>query len=155
MKRIGFVLGLFFMAVSSAGASAAPLFSDPKALLEYAYQPYEDDGFPEDPFELFSNQLLALIEADAERTPEGETGTMNFDPYINAQDYLDLTIALGEVVMEGERAVADVEVVNFDEVSQMRFWLVREDGTWKIDDIASLTPDYDWVLSELLTQKEP
>ncbi len=152
MKQIKFVVGLFFLVVTTGGAFAAPTFEKPEALLDYAYKPYSTEDFPDDPFELFSAGLHALVEADAARTPVGEMGTIDFDPFINAQDYAGIAMRIDHIQTEGDQALVDVSVENFGQRQALVFSLVNEAGSWRIDDIESRTPEFAWRLSTLLTE---
>jgi hypothetical protein len=133
-------------------ALGQPVFDDPVALLEYAYAPYSTGEFPDDPNELFSERLIGLIEADAERTPDDEVGALDFDPFLGAQDYQleDLTIETAAV--SDDQATVEVSFVNLGLDQDMLFFLVREgEEGWKIDDIESTTPNNEFRLSEVLT----
>jgi len=152
MKQIKFVVGLFFLVVTTGGAFAAPAFQEPEALIDYAYKPYSTEDFPEDPFELFSTGLHALVDADATRTPAGEIGTIDFDPFINAQDYDGVAMRIDHMQTEGNQAVVDVSVENLGARQTLVFTLVRESDGWRIDDIESTTPGGEWRLSVLLAE---
>ena len=73
-----------------APAAAAAAFDTPEALIAYAYQPYATEAFPEDPFELYAPSLRTLVEKSIAATPEDEVGVLDFDPFIDAQDYGDV-----------------------------------------------------------------
>jgi Protein of unknown function (DUF3828) len=150
MNQIKFVVGLFLMIATSSGVLAAGNFTDPKALLEYAYASYKTDNFPDDPLELYSEGLKALFAAEEARTPEDAVGPLDFDPFINAQDYDNVSVKIAEPVVDGGTASEDAVVTNFGEDQMLTFYLVNEGGGWKIDDIACTTPGQEWRLSEIL-----
>lgn len=129
---------------------AAPIFEDPRDLIEYAYQPYRDGSFPEDPYELWSPALLERWALMVARTPEDEVGAVDFDPMINAQDYEIGEVVVGEPVFSGEHAIVTARFDNFGSPQEIRFVLVEGAAGWKIGDIESLTPGYEWRLSEIL-----
>jgi hypothetical protein len=68
---------------------AAPVFDDPKALIDYAYAPYLEESapFPDDPSELYSPTLKQLWDDASAKSEESEVPIIDFDPLINAQDY--------------------------------------------------------------------
>ena len=149
MRRILFVLGILLGTLAPA-AQAAPVFDDPRSLMVYAYLPYESGNFPEDPTELFSPTLMQLWEESAARSEEAEIPNIDFDPYINAQDYDLSGLTIADPVITGDEAMVAVAFENFGEPQELRFWLVRVEEGWKIDDIESMGGDYPWRLSELL-----
>ena len=149
MRRILFVLGILLGTLAPA-AQAAPVFDDPRSLMEYAYLPYESGNFPEDPTELFSPTLMQLWEESAARSEGAEIPIIDFDPYINAQDYDLSGLTIADPVITGDEAMVAVAFENFGEPQELRFWLVRVEEGWKIDDIESMGGDYPWRLSELL-----
>jgi hypothetical protein len=146
MRTLLVLLTLLF----APAAQAAPVFEDPQELLEYAYQPYRDGGFLEDPFELYSTSLLERWAMMVAHTPDDEVGAVEFDPMINAQDYDLGTITIGAPRRHGERTTVTVGFQNFGRREEIRFTLVHGDTGWKIDDIESLAPGFEWRLSEIL-----
>ena len=149
MRAIGMALAAL-LALMAPAALAAPVFEDPKGLVEYAYVPYVGGEFPADPFALYAPTLTELWDAMEARTPEGEVGAIDFDPFINAQDYEIKDIAIGDAAIDGDEAMVTATFTNFGEPQEIRFTLVRLADGWKIDDIESLAGDYPWRLSELL-----
>jgi hypothetical protein len=149
MRRIGLILAIL-LAFTAPAAIAAPVFDDPKGLIEYAYAPYGSGEFPEDPFELYSPTLLQLWQAMEARTPEGEIGAIDFDPFINGQDYEIKDLLIADPLIDGDLAIVTATFTNFDEPQEIRFTLVRRAEGWKIDDIEAVSGEYPWRLSELL-----
>lgn len=154
MRHLLFASALLAALSASAGVQAAPAFQDPKALLDYAYAPYSSGKFPDDPEELYSSHLKALVAESAARTPKDEVGPLDFDPFINAQDYEIKKLAIGTPQVAGDHADVQVKFANFDVNETLMFHLLKEADGWKIDDIQSLTPDLQWKLSEILTQAQ-
>ena len=68
--------GIFVVAMmllgSMGAALAAPVFDDPRALIEYVYAPYlnESDPFPDDPSELYSPTLKQLWDEMSAKSPK-------------------------------------------------------------------------------------
>jgi hypothetical protein len=150
MNRLLAVLALSLSLLLPTAAFAQTQFDDPVALLEYAYAPYGTGEFPEDPYELYSTNLKALIAADAARTPEGEVGALDFDPFLGAQDYELADLTIGSAAIAGDTATVEVDFTNMGLDQTMLFSLVKEADGWKIDDIESTTPNNEFVLSEVL-----
>lgn len=139
------------LAFVASAASAAPIFADPVGLVQYAYQPYaSDDAAGVDHKGLYSPSLLALFEADEARTSEGEIGALDFDPFVNGQDYELTGLEVTEAITNGDQSLVAVSFYNFGTFHQLMFTLVHRAEGWKIDDIESVLPGFDWRLSELL-----
>ena len=135
-------------------ALAAPAFSatydSPKALLNSIYESYSTDSFPEDGEEIYSARLKRLFAADRERTPEGEVGALDFDPFVNGQDYDLSDLTIEEPVVAGETASSTVRFVNLGEKNVLVISMVRETDGWKVDDVESIEGEVQWKLSEIL-----
>lgn len=144
------LLWLILILLPAPAVQAAPQFEDPRTLLEHAYQPYRDGGFPEDPYELWSPELLERWALMVARTPEDEVGAVDFDPMINAQDHDIGYVTIGAPLVLENRAAVTARFNNFGVPQRMRFTLVRGEGGWRIEDIEALTPGQDWRLSEIL-----
>lgn len=149
MRVATFAAGLFLALTSLA---AAQTYETPDALLEAFYAPYFNGNFPEDESQFRSAELQALYDNDAEITPEGEMGAINFDPYIDGQDYDLADFEIGAAGIAGEYASADVTFTNFGEPRMLTFEMVFEDGGWKIDDVVSTNPDNPYRLSDIFAE---
>ena len=139
----GLLLGL-------TGLATAQTFDTPQALLEAFYAPYFSGEFTEDESPFFSDELEALYAADAEATPEGEIGALDFDPFVDGQDFELTDFEVGAPGIAGEYASADVTFSNMGRPTTLSYELVKEDGSWQIDDVVSTNPDNPYRLSEIL-----
>jgi hypothetical protein len=142
----------FAFAVSLVSAAVAQPYSSPKELLEAFYEPYFSGSFPEDESQFRSTALQGLYDADAELTPDGEMGAINFDPYIDGQDYDIAAFEVGEPVITGQAAEVEVRFTNFGQPRALTYELVFEDGGWVIDDVVSNNPDNLYRLSEIFAE---
>lgn len=138
------------LAMISAGAAAAPVFADPKGLVEYAYAPYGSGEGAEDPLALYSPSLIELWQAMEARAADDPGAALGFDPMVNAQDFDLDDFAVAEPAVRGDWAIVSATFTNFGAPQEIRFTLVRRAEGWKIDDIESLAGDAPWRLSELL-----
>ncbi|MEZ5829064.1 MAG: DUF3828 domain-containing protein [Hyphomicrobiales bacterium] len=120
----------------------------PSAFVTAIYQGYEADSPDLD--NVYSKRLQALLDKDAAETPEGEVGRIDWDVFIDGQDWRlsDLRITL--VSQEADHAQVRATFKNFEHPSNMLFDLVLEDGHWRVDDIAK-TVKPRWTLSKILT----
>jgi hypothetical protein len=136
----------------TVGAFAAgQVFDTPKALLDYAYAPYATGDFKDDNGLLYSNALNALFATAEANTPEDDVGPVDFDVFVNGQDFQVTALAIGEAAPEGDGVTVPVTFKNFGETQSLIFHLIREGGGWKINDIESLTAGSTWRLTTLLT----
>jgi hypothetical protein len=152
-----FIIG-FLVALGLAGAAQA--YDDPKALLEAIYAPYKVGQTPGDREQFYSVRLKGLYAANLERQSlDQRTGTeldsnapnlVGFDPFIEGDHALLLDLMIGTPVVQGERALATVTFHNFDHTSLLAITMKRETDGWKVDDIASMGSDENWLLSWLL-----
>lgn len=146
MRLVTVAVGLFLALTSMA---AAQVFDSPKALLEAFYQPYFTNDFAEDESAFRSAALKGLYAADEARTPVGEMGALDFDPYIDGQDYQIDDLVIGEPVLSGNNAQVNVSFDNFGRPTALIYDLVFENDGWKIDDVASDLAEYPYRLSAI------
>mgnify|MGYP000503873535 CR=1 FL=1 len=146
MRLVALTAGLF---AALTGLAAAQSYATPEAMLQAFYQPYLDDDFPADDSGFRSRALQGLYDHDAEITPEGEIGAIEFDPFINGQDYSISNLVIEPAEISGDTATDVVSFDNFDQPMVLTYSLVREDDGWKIDDVASDQGDYPYRLTEI------
>jgi hypothetical protein len=97
-----------------------------------------------------SKRLDGLFDTYDKNSSPDEVGALDFDPFIDAQDYELKDFAIASEKVSGETATIVVNFTNFDRRTTLTYSLVREAGAWKVDDIESKDPEYPWVLSKLL-----
>jgi hypothetical protein len=151
MRASSVLLSLVLLTLSAVGAMA-DTFKTPQALLQALYA-YDIEQAPNDaptlymPF--FSKGLIAAFQADRDRTPEGEMGALGFDPVISGQDGAASNLKIGTPAVTGDTAQVTVTFRNGEKVTLI-YSLVREKGSWKVDDIAEPKAEYPWSLRKLL-----
>jgi len=147
-----------FTVVAASLALAGPAFaqgySDPKALIEALYAGYmPPNEFPPDQAPLQSTRLNGLFEKD-QKEANGEIGRIDFDPYVNGQDYQLTDLVVGEPYLAGGKAVVKVTFANMGTPQEMGYLLVNEDG-WKVDDVWNTSPEYSYDLLDILQAPMP
>jgi hypothetical protein len=146
---------LLALALVIAGAvpAFAAGFDTPKALLEMLYSPYaQGDDFDWstwDEARFRSAHLNALFDKDAKEA-DGEIGRLDFDPYIDGQDYQIGKLVIGEPAIKGDTATVEVTFTNFDLAEDLTFTLVKEKDGWKIDDVVSHNKDFPYSLKAIM-----
>jgi hypothetical protein len=151
--RLLAALGLVLASVLPAAA-----FDDPKELVEAFYAPYlvEDfDKFIElkkDEDSFFSEGLLALYEQDrADMERVGGIARIDFDPWINGQDFQLTDLFIGDGEMTGDTtATVPVDFKNMGQENNSWVYVVKEADGWKIDDIENFGPEYPYRLRAIL-----
>lgn len=136
---------------TGAAAMEAPARSggvaDPVAFVRERFAVYATGQVPQDRTDgLWSARMRSLLD----RLDEAEGGEqrINFDTWVNAQDF-----AISDVLVVLERDGRDRRIVlarwrNFGRADSSRFHFVRRHGRWFLDDIVSRTSG--WTLSALL-----
>jgi hypothetical protein len=141
---LAFILGF----VLAGAASAKSVDDDPVTLITAIYKTYETDhaGLPH----VFSKRLQALIDKDAKETPDDEVGRIDWDVFIDGQDWKLTDLKITRESQTDTQAKVRATFKNFDKPSDMLFALVLEDGHWRIDDIEKTLKPL-WTMSKILT----
>jgi len=141
MRRLLVAIALFAAAglVPAFAANATPTYDTPKALLQALYAPYSVKDFDWGSFDeagLRSKALNALFDKDLKEA-NGDVGRLDFDPYVDGQDYEITGLKIGAPTVNGDKATIEVTFKNMDMEEDMVFALVKEGGGWRIDDVNS------------------
>jgi hypothetical protein len=150
MRRLCLIL------IAMALGAASPLGdadSDPEALIIAIYQSYTDVAPGEDAVPsiegVYSRRLQALLDKDAKETPEGEVGRIDWDVFVDGQDWQLTELKIVPVSQGPAQAQVRASFKNFGDARDILYTLVPEDGHWRIDDIQeTLKPR--WTLSKIL-----
>jgi hypothetical protein len=143
----GFLTLILAIALGASSAHAK-VDRDPVALIQAIYATYRGDnpGLPD----IYSRRLQSLVDKDEKETPEGEVGRMDWDAFVNGQDWKLTELKIVPVSQQADHAQVRATFKNFDTPNDMLFDLVHEKSGWRIDDIqATLKPR--WTMSKILT----
>jgi hypothetical protein len=105
-----------------------------KAFVQGLYRPggSEMSAWPR----IFDAAMRKLMDEDRRLTPEGDEGALDFDPFCDCQDDADTKVEIAVT-----RATADAATVEArlgaSRDRTVLFDLVRENGAWRVHDIAS------------------
>ena len=149
------ILALVLLAMPLAPALAAETYSDPKALVQAIYDGYRPGAPHGDPTVHYSARLkgiaqLAEESAHVTKTAGSELDPVadpTFNPFLPDTNALLFDLRVGEPARLDGRAVVTVTYHNFDQPRLLAISLVEEDGSWKVDDVASMGSDVPWLLS--------
>lgn len=131
--------------------ASAQTTNEPLALIIDIYKTYQADTDHPGYANVYSRRLQTLIDTDEKATPKGDAGTIDWDVFVNGNDWdiKDLTIAL--VAKSEARAQVRARFMSF-KAHDMLFDLVRENGRWFIDDISETKVGSNrWTMSKILT----
>jgi hypothetical protein len=153
MKRA--ILALLVLLAPLSPAIAAETFSDPKALVQSIYDGYRPGALRGDPAEYYSERLKGIAElaqenakftrtAGSEPAPAADPA---FNPFLPDASALLFDLKVGDPAMLDDRAVITVTYHNFDQPRLLAISLVKEQDSWKVDDVASMGSDVPWLLS--------
>ena len=139
--------------VLGAASPPAGVDGDPVALLTAIYKTYTDIGPGEDGVPelsgVYSKRLQALIDKDEKETPEGDVGRIDWDLFVDGQDWQLTELKIGPVSQDATQAEVRATFNNFGEPRDILYTLVLENGHWRIDDIQeTLKPR--WTMSKIL-----
>jgi hypothetical protein len=153
MSRLLAVLSVL-LAVAAPTVGLAQSYDDPRALLEALYAGYmPPNEFPPDQSSLQSERLRGVFEKD-QQDANGEIGRIDFDPFVNGQDYQITDLAIGEPYLAAGKAVVAVTFANMGTPQELGYLLVKEDG-WKVDDVWYTGDDFSYDLLDILQQPLP
>lgn len=151
-RYIAFTLVAAGLGLSSP--ALAQTYSDPRAAIEALYAGYmPPNEFPPDQTPLQSARLNALFEKDQQEA-DGEIGRIDFDPYVNGQDYRITDLVIGEPYLAGGKAAVKVTFSNMGTPQEMGYLLVNEGG-WKVDDVWNAGADFSYDLLDILQAPMP
>ncbi len=146
---------IFALVLAIIPARAAPA-SDPVAMIEAIYKEYvaaqgtDHDAPNQTDRDVYSKRLRELIDADRKNTPEGEIGRLDFDVFVNGQDWELSGLHVALVKSDAQRTQVRATFINLKEPQDILFSFVREGGNWRIDEIQSLRGTR-WTFSKILT----
>jgi hypothetical protein len=136
-----------------AGAVPALAFDTPEALLKALYAPYGQKDFDWSTFDetkYRSNELNVLFAKD-EKEADGEVGRLDFDPYVDGQDYQLTDMKFGAPTITGDKAVVHVMFKNMGDAEDLTFTFVKEADGWKIDDVSSKKTGDEYDLKAIMS----
>lgn len=147
MRYLTFILSF----VAYVGTAMAQTVNSPVEVVAALYKPYLSAGAVPEHKGVFTKKLLGLIEADEKATPEGQAGRLDWDVFIDGNDWELKDFEIQALSEAAETAAVVVRFKNFGELREIRIDLVLEDGVWKIDEVQSILTGARWTMSKILT----
>ena len=149
------ILALVLLAMPLAPALATETYSDPKALVQAIYDGYRPGAPHGDPTVHYSARLKGIAQLAEENAHFTKTAGSEldpvadptFNPFLPDASALLFDLSIGEPARLDGRAVVTVTYHNFDQPRLLAISLVEEEGSWKVDDVASMGSDVPWLLS--------
>ena len=151
--RIGvaFVAALSVSAFVISQSSAATKIDDPEKFVRSVYAQYEKShdakGAPDD---IYSTRLSDLFALDSKEAG-GEVGRIDFDPWIDAQDFEIHNVHVTSAPVESapSRRTVRATFKNLGRSEDIRFYFEKAKQGWKLDDMRSVGKE-NWTLSLIL-----
>lgn len=140
-------------------AQATHGVTDPRAFVAemlgaYARSP---NNPPPEPVHAYSARLISLFTVYQvwQRAHEDLVGSLDFDWWVNAQDWTITGVRVTEAGARPTRRVITARWSNYDRADSSRFVFIRERGRWVLDDVINGAGygDNGWTLSQLLRQR--
>ncbi len=155
-RRIVLAASLLIAALGAAFAGE----NNPAAFVTSLYGTPAPSGHHEQPLNIFlaeargiylSKRLQAALAEMDKRTPEGDISDLDFDPVSDSQDpdVRGLKVKTGTANATRAEVVADFQSHTDKDRTVLHYSLVREDGAWKVDDIAA-SGKVSWRVSEIV-----
>src|SRR5690242_14490688 len=122
-----FLLLLILLIVSPFTVRAEDA-QDPLTLIRSIYRDYTSrvEGADLDLNRLYSHRLKALSDADEKATPAGEVGALDFDVFVDGQDWKLSKVKIFLMSKSSVRAKVRATFVNFKNPEEIVFDLVEE-----------------------------
>ncbi len=132
--------------------SAPTRIDDPQSFVTHVYQKFVDaqanNSSYTPPDDLYTPRLAALFRED-ERKAKGEVGCLDFDFWIDGQDWKISELAITSKDLGPDRKTIIAKFRNTGTPREIHFDFQRNAGRWLLDDVHSvLTPR--WTLSKIL-----
>ena len=140
---------LVFLLILPDAAAQSPHDADPVKLITAIYQTYTIDNTPV-VRDVYSRRLQALLDTDAKNTPPGDAGTIDWDVFVDGNNWELSHLRIALVARSDSAATVQASFDNFGKPRRQLFALIREQGEWRIDDISSMRKGARWTMSKIL-----
>jgi hypothetical protein len=151
MKIALLVLAGVIFSGMPAPAASAPII-DPASFVAEVYRHLiasEKTGQtyvpPED---VYTNRLAKLFRDDKKRA-KGEVGCLDFDFWVNGQDWAITRLSVTKGVADQERQTVIARFLNIHTPQEIHFDFRRAAGRWLLDEVHS-EKEPRWILSKIL-----
>ena len=144
---IRLLLALILAVAVGAASPPKAIDSDPVTLIAAIYRTYVDNTALLT--DIYGKRLQALIDKDVWETPEGMVGRIDWDVFVDGQDFALSELKIVPVSQDASKAQVRATFVNMGEQKNMLIDLVLENGHWRIDEIEATLPPR-WIMSKIL-----
>jgi hypothetical protein len=144
-------LALAFLAtLAYASAQAATRIDDPEKFVREVYGHIEKTRDYREPDDIYTPRLASLFALDSKEAG-GEVGRIDFDFWINAQDFQISKVRVTSEPVDNapSRQIVVAKFINLGTPEEIHFYFERTDSGWKLDDASSAGKE-DWTLSVIL-----
>lgn len=140
-----------------APAFAATTINDPVAFVRGVYQKLATQRAYNEPEDIYTPRLAALMALEKKEAGD-EVGRLDFDFWVNAQDWTLKDVKVSGKPVEGakDREIVTAAFRNDGRPERIVFYFEKTRAGWQLDDAESIN---EWTLSLILkygwTQHEP
>ena len=151
------LVSLTLLFASTALRAQSTPIQDPVAFVTDVYKHYVAAQHGSDynpPENIYTPRLAALI-SDDRRKHKGEVGCLDFDFWLDAQDWEIKNVQVSGLDVPGhlDQKLVIAKFVNLGTAEEIHFDFRKTGGRWLIDDVQSVKPKNSWTLSRILQCK--
>ena len=132
------IVAVFFACGFATAAFAAPPADEPKAIVQGIYAQMIKTTTFTPPDNIYSPRIQELFAEDrADGEKGGGVGRLDWDPWVNGQDFQITNIVASSRKDEfrTDREIVKVKMINFGKPAVVFFYFEKVKGHWQIDDI--------------------
>lgn len=152
MSRAAALLGLAVSLLSATGQTVP--ISDPAAFVTETYRHFtaSQHGSDYDPPENIYTPRLKALFAEDERRSGGEVGCIDFEFWVDGQDYelKNVRVQAREVAGHKDRRLVIATFENLGHATELHFDFQQAPNGWLLDDVHSVKGKNQWSLSKIL-----
>ena len=152
MRTVTRRLALILLLALCASWAQAQNASDPLALITDIYKSYTTENDVPGYEGVYSKRLQALVDSDGPDAPDGDGGKIDWDVFVNGNDWQVSKLSIALVSKSATRAQVRARFFNFKEQQDQLFDLIVEDGRWVIDEVRATQKGNRWTMSKILTR---
>jgi hypothetical protein len=118
---------LVLLLIFPDAAAQSPHDADPVKLITAIYQTYTVDNSPAVP-NVYSRRLQLLLDTDAKNTPPGDAGTIDWDVFVDGNNWELSNLRIALVARSGSNATVQASFNNFGRPSAPTLTLASRAG---------------------------
>ena len=148
--KIGAVAAFCAVVLFGTSAFAGTRIDDPAKFITGIYANLSKNSSYNPPEDIYTPHLKSLWALE-EKEAGGEVGRIDFDFWVNAQDFEIKDVKVSDAPVEGakDRRIVVAKFKNLKTPGEIHFYFERVNGAWLLDDVRSAVGEQ-WTLSLVL-----